>query len=125
MSAARPVGYIHPNDIDFLRHCIAEDMFGTVEVSSKPLQRREPIYLHPTPSKPPATDDLLGPTRKALRSAAASLAAAISLLERGGKKAAPSDKMFDTMLNDYRKSLATARAALSPSSGNESMGEKP
>lgn len=39
------------------------------------------------------------------KSVAASLAAAISLLERGGKKAAASDKMFDVMLDDYRQSL--------------------
>lgn len=54
--------------------------------------------------------------RDALLSTAASLAAAISLLERGGKaakKGAPSDKMFDQMLADYRKSLEAARAALS------------
>ncbi len=46
---------------------------------------------------------------------ASSLAAAISLLERGGKaakKAAPSDKMFDQMIADYRASLRRARAAL-------------
>ena len=43
----------------------------------------------------------------------ASLAAAISLLERGSKKAAPSDKMFDQMIIDYRNSLERARAALS------------
>ena len=44
--------------------------------------------------------------------AAASLTAAISLLERGGKRAAPSDKMFEQMLVDYRNSLERARAAL-------------
>lgn len=43
---------------------------------------------------------------------AASLAAAISLLERGGKKAAASDKMFAQMLTDYRKTLDAARAHL-------------
>ena len=46
---------------------------------------------------------------------ASSLAAAISLLERGGKaakKAAPSDKMFDQMLTDYSNALSHARAAL-------------
>lgn len=48
----------------------------------------------------------------AIVGALASLAAAISLLERGGKKAAPSDKMFKQMLSDYRKSLEEARAAL-------------
>ena len=43
---------------------------------------------------------------------AASLVAAISLLEGGGKKAAPSNKMFEQMIKDYKKSLADARAAL-------------
>lgn len=42
----------------------------------------------------------------------ASLAAAISLLERGGKKAAGSDKMFEQMLCDYRASLQRARQSL-------------
>lgn len=52
----------------------------------------------------------------ALIDAGASLAAAISLLEKGGKaakKAAPSDTMFDMMLNDYRKSLDRTRRAIS------------
>lgn len=43
---------------------------------------------------------------------AASLAAAISLLEGGGKKAAPSDKMFEQMLIDYRNALEAGRKAL-------------
>ena len=30
----------------------------------------------------------------------------------GSKKAAPSDKMFDMMLSDYRKTLASARTTL-------------
>lgn len=44
----------------------------------------------------------------------ASLAAAISILERTpkAKKAVASDKMFDTMLDDYRKALEAGRAAL-------------
>lgn len=42
----------------------------------------------------------------------AALAAAISLLEKGGKKAAPSDRMFEQMLTDYRKALENGRAAL-------------
>jgi hypothetical protein len=50
----------------------------------------------------------------ALIDAAVHLAAAISLLERTpkAKQAAPSDKMFEIMLSDYKKSLKTARAAL-------------
>ena len=39
----------------------------------------------------------------------ASLAAAISLLEKGGEKGAPSRKMFDIMLEDYKRSLDRAR----------------
>ena len=42
---------------------------------------------------------------------AACLAGAISLLERTDKKSAPSDKMFDQMLDDYRGALARFRAA--------------
>jgi hypothetical protein len=63
-----------------------------------------------TPDEPQAA-----PVRDPMIAAIASLAAAISLLERTpkAKKAAPSDKMFDQMLADYRKALANARAALS------------
>lgn len=49
----------------------------------------------------------------------ASLAAAISLLERGGKKAAPSDKMFAQMLADYNASLDRARATLAELTGDK------
>ncbi len=57
--------------------------------------------------------------------AVASLAAAISLLERTpkAKKAAPSDKMFDQMLADYRKSLEAARTALAVSRPQSRTGE--
>jgi hypothetical protein len=41
-----------------------------------------------------------------------SLVAAVSLLERSPKKAAPSDKMFDQMIADYKASISRARAAL-------------
>lgn len=49
---------------------------------------------------------------EALLDVTASLAAAVSLLERGGKaakKAAPSDRMFDLMVRDYTASLKRAR----------------
>jgi DNA-binding CsgD family transcriptional regulator len=42
----------------------------------------------------------------------ASLAAAISLLESGGKQAAGSDTMFDIMISDYKRSLEAAKAYL-------------
>ena len=40
------------------------------------------------------------------------LVAAISLLERGGKKAAPSNTMFEQILVDYKNGVERARAAL-------------
>lgn len=51
--------------------------------------------------------------REAAIGAAAALAAAISLLERTPKatKAAPSDRMFDQMLSDYRAALEVTRRA--------------
>lgn len=65
-------------------------------------------------------DALVAAAKGALMQTAASLAAAISLLERGGKaakKAAPSNTMFDIMLNDYRASLENARATLAKIGG--------
>ena len=50
---------------------------------------------------------------------AASLAAAISLLERGGKKAAASDRMFAQMLLDYNASLDRFRATLAELKGQD------
>lgn len=49
--------------------------------------------------------------RPSFIAALAALAAAISLLERSPKTAAPSDQMFDIMLADYKKALAGGRAA--------------
>jgi hypothetical protein len=48
----------------------------------------------------------------ALVDVTACLVAAVSLLERGGKKAAPSNKMFDQMIVDYKNCIERARAAL-------------
>jgi len=53
---------------------------------------------------PDLLDALLGTT--------AALTAAISLLEKGGKKAAPSDKMFAQMLIDYGRAADQARTAI-------------
>ena len=50
---------------------------------------------------------------------AASLAAAISLLERGGKKAAASDRMFAQMLLDYNASLDRFRTTLAELKGQD------
>ena len=49
--------------------------------------------------------------------AGAHLAAAIYLLEKGGKKAAPSNKMFDQMIADYKNSLERTRATLAELKG--------
>lgn len=42
----------------------------------------------------------------------ASLVAAVSLLKRGSKKAAPSNRMFDQMIADYERAIERGRAAL-------------
>lgn len=42
----------------------------------------------------------------------AHLVAAVSLLEAGGKKAAPSNKMYAQMLKDYKASIARGRSYL-------------
>ena len=47
-----------------------------------------------------------------LKGTTAHLVAAVSLLERGSKKAAASDRMFDQMLIDYTNSFERARAAI-------------
>ncbi len=69
-------------------------------------------YCTPTPI---AASSEAGTGRDAYVGVLASLAAAISLLERTprAKKAAASNKMFDQMVADYKKALETGRAALS------------
>lgn len=86
-----------------------------------------PLYATPTSAGlAPVSDEMV---RDPLIHMAASLAAAISLLERGGKKAAASDKMFEQMLTDYRNALDKGRAALSsltppqPSAGEQSSSD--
>lgn len=53
-----------------------------------------------------------GRLREAALDALAHLVAAHSLLKSGGKKAAPSDRMFEQMLIDYQNSIDRIRAAL-------------
>lgn len=50
--------------------------------------------------------------RRVVVDVTANLVAAVSLLECGGKEAAPSDKMFGVMIDDYKKSVERARAAI-------------
>ena len=49
---------------------------------------------------------------EALKDVLVNLVAAVSLLEHSPKTAAPSNKMFDQMLADYRASIERGRAAL-------------
>jgi len=66
--------------------------------------------------------------REAFVRVLASLAAAISILERTpkAKKAVASDKMFNTMLEDYRKALEAGRTALTaPGATTKSDGDEP
>lgn len=62
-----------------------------------------------------AMERLKIPTKRdtdAMMCVLASLVAAISLLERGGKKAAASDTMFNQMLLDYKAAVTVGRKAL-------------
>jgi hypothetical protein len=64
--------------------------------------------------------------REAFVRVLASLAAAISILERTpkAKRAVASDKMFDQMLDDYRKALEAGRSALTaPDATTKSDGD--
>ena len=51
---------------------------------------------------------------EALLGVTVSLVAAISLLKRGSKRVAPSDKMFDAMITDYERAVARAQRVLHP-----------
>jgi hypothetical protein len=53
----------------------------------------------------------------ALVDVTAHLVAAVSLLERGGKKAAPSNRMFNQMIVDYKNCIERSRAALNGERG--------
>lgn len=54
----------------------------------------------------------LATVESAAKDTITSLVAAVSLLERVGRVAAPSDKMFGVMLNDYKRGIERARTAL-------------
>jgi hypothetical protein len=93
-----------------------------IERMSKAQLYRKVIGYAPTAAprtKPQAARD-------PMMAAVASLAAAISLLERTPKanKAAPSDKMFNQMLDDYRRALANARDALRSQAESAQKGSK-
>jgi hypothetical protein len=59
-----------------------------------------------------------------LKDVLVSLIAAHSLLEHGGKKAAPSNTMFEIMLSDYAKSIARGRKALGVEENSETGGQQ-
>lgn len=58
-----------------------------------------------------------GDLLEGLKSTTASLVAAVSLLKRGTKKAAPSDTMFDMMIADYEKAIEAGRSAIAKAEG--------
>lgn len=91
-----------------------------------PCERPSPNELRDEPEKfrrlyttPPTAS--VGAMREALVHTLASLAAAISLLERTpkAKKAAPSDKMFDQMIVDYKNALEAGRKATLAAAGHK------
>jgi hypothetical protein len=82
-------------------------------------QKQLEVDLTAANARAAAAEAKLAKAGDAAVDAGASLAAAISLLERGGRKAAPSNKMFDQMLVDYRNSLERTRTTLAEIEGEE------
>lgn len=105
-----------------VEHKLETGKFGAAELNAH-VDARELYGFHrginhalaALAAKPAVKDDET--VVEALRGATASLVAAVSLLKRGSKKAAPSDKMFDQMILDYEKSIKEARAALAAKDG--------
>ena len=87
------------DDEDFLS-CVIADL------------KRHIIKAGPTQNAKAALEAVRREERQFGIPVAAALAAAISLLERGGKQAAASDKMFDQMLTDYQRALNDYRALI-------------
>ena len=86
------------------------------------LAEQNNIVKQPLYTAPPADAGM----REAFVRVLASLAAAISILERTpkAKRAVASDKMFDQMLDDYRKALEAGRSALTaPDATTKSDGD--
>lgn len=98
-----PVAWIDFADNSNVRLWTSEKHRADAEVAAG--RKMTPVY-----AAPPADAGM----RETFVRVLASLAAAISILERTpkAKKAVASDKMFDTMLDDYRKALEAGRAAL-------------
>lgn len=77
----------------------------------------DPRCMH---NKPAAVDGAI--SIDAHKATLASLVAAVSLLRRGGRKAAPSDAMFNMMLADYEKAIEASRIALAALPGKTEVG---
>ena len=76
-------------------------------------------YIEELEAELDAANNKLAKALEAGVDVAASLNAAISLLERGGKKAAASDKIFAQMLVDYNASLDRFRTTLAELTGGQ------
>lgn len=82
--------------------------------------------LHGTPYTPPSALEKVRrrcevsvQAEDAHKGALAALVASVSLLERGGKKAAPSNHMFQMMIADYKKAIDISRVALAAAANND------
>jgi hypothetical protein len=95
--------------------CIEEDFNPLIEIIPKDQYNIQlgtftvSVEWSPDPYGEIALVEVTPETREVLMDTLASLVAAVSLLEGGGKKAAASDKMFDQMVIDYNKTIEKAR----------------
>ena len=97
-----------PYDVEFCRrYREAKDRIAELEGQEAGLLRQASDN-HDALCRAEAAEAKLEKAVDTILDTAASLNAAIPLLERGGKKAAASDKMFFQMLTDYNGSLDRA-----------------
>lgn len=103
---AEPVLVVEPRDYQTVAQIVGNE---PISKSVRPLFEGalilgQNLYTAPPVTAPVLPDEIIG--------CIAALAAAISLLEKGGKKAAASNKMFEQMLDDYRNALESGRNLL-------------
>lgn len=109
--AHRPLRNVHRRTLDDTWRQVIRRLGGDPDILLPMADHDSLVADNPEQAARPATttDER---AVEALRTTTAHLVAAVSLLKRGGKKAAPSDKMFHMMIADYEKAIAQGRAAL-------------
>jgi len=88
---------------------------GGCRCSTNPLKMRQTVHTYKGAVAAQAQE--IERLREVVMEVTVSLIACHSLLSRGGKRAAASNKIFEIMLSDYEKAIEVGRAALQPKEG--------